>query len=154
MIDAMGLKARTAARILAGCSREKKDTAISLLADYLETYPEPVLAANELDLEAGRRNGLSSALIDRLMFNPNRLAGMASGLRTVAAATDPVGEIFEAQHLTNGLRVHKRRVPLGVIGVIYEARPNVTIDVAGLMIKPGMQPSCAAAAKLSIRTWR
>jgi glutamate-5-semialdehyde dehydrogenase len=137
MITEMGQRARIAARILAGCSREQKDQAIFNLADQLETWQEPVLEANGIDMNEARRNGLSGALIDRLWLNPERLSGMARDLRSVAGATDPVGELFEKQELANGLRVHKQRVPLGVIGVIYEARPNVTIDVAGLMIKTG-----------------
>ncbi len=137
MIQDMGRKARAAARILAGCSREQKDRAILELADSLERSQEDVLAANAIDLEAARVSGLSGALLDRLLLNPERISGMASDLRSLAGMADPVGEIFEGGTLANGLRVHKRRVPLGVIGVIYEARPNVTVDVAGLAIKTG-----------------
>ncbi len=137
MIQEMGRKARAAARILAGCSREQKDRAILELADSLERSQEDVLAANAVDLEAARDAGLSGALIDRLLLNPERIFGMASDLRSLAGMADPVGEIFETGTLANGLRVHKRRVPLGVIGIIYEARPNVTVDVAGLAIKTG-----------------
>jgi glutamate-5-semialdehyde dehydrogenase len=137
MMIEMGNKARASARILAGSSGGQKDRAILSLADSLERSQDAVLIANDVDLKSTRNKGLAEALIDRLMLNPARLSGMANDLRNVAAMVDPVGEIFEQQTLANGLRVHKRRVPLGVIGVIYEARPNVTIDIAALAIKTG-----------------
>jgi len=137
MIQEMGRKAKASARILSGCSREQKDRAILELAESLERFQDEVLAANKVDLKAATEKGLAEALLDRLLLNPGRLSGMANGLRSLAGMGDPVGEIFEAQTLANGLRVHKRRVPLGVIGIIYEARPNVTVDVAGLAIKTG-----------------
>jgi glutamate-5-semialdehyde dehydrogenase len=95
------------------------------------------LAANTLDIADGRQAGLSPAMIDRLMLNQERLAGMAADLRSVASMPDPLGEVFDQSVLPNGLRVHRQRVPIGVLGVIYESRPNVTVDVAGLAIKTG-----------------
>lgn len=108
-----------------------------MLADMLGERQAEILAANKKDISAGVEQSLSEALLDRLALNPARLSGMASDLRHVAEMNDPVGEIFDSSVLPNGLQVHKQRVPIGVLGVIYEARPNVTIDIAGLAIKTG-----------------
>ena len=133
----IGERARAAARQLAHAPTEQKTRALLALAERLETAGAEILEANGQDVLAARAAGLGPALLDRLTLDATRLAGIAADLRRVAALPDPVGEIFDATTLPNGLRVHKRRVPLGVLGVIYEARPNVTIDIAGLALKTG-----------------
>ena len=130
-------KARSAASELARASTEIKNTAILTIADEMDTHQAEILAANEQDLAAGRKAGLTPALLDRLMLNPSRLKSIAADLRSVADLPDPVGEHFDESTLPNGIHLRKQRVPLGVLGVIYEARPNVTIDVAGLALKTG-----------------
>ena len=132
-----GARARKASRALAKLSSYVKDQALNGIADGLKARQEEILAANEQDLEAGRQAGLSDALMDRLVLDPARLEGMAAGVRSVAALPDPVGETFDVRELPNGLRVGKRRVPLGVIGAIYESRPDVTVDIAVLCVKSG-----------------
>lgn len=134
---AIGERARAAARQLAHAPSEQKTHALVALAERLETTGAEILQANCQDVLAARAAGLGPALLDRLTLDAARLAGIAADLRRVAALPDPVGEVFDATTLPNGLRVHKRRVPLGVLGVIYEARPNVTIDIAGLALKTG-----------------
>ena len=133
----MGQAARAAARALARANNTARCTALETLAASLLTEQAEVLAANAGDVAAARTNGLTEALIDRLTLTPARLAGMAADLRTIIALPDPLGEVFDARTLPNGLRVHRQRVPIGVLGVIYESRPNVTIDVAGLAIRTG-----------------
>ncbi len=133
----LGKQARAASRALALASSERKNRALLAIADCLLENTGDVLAANALDLEAGRQAGLSEALLDRLMLNEKRVRGMAADLRAVAALADPVGEVFEEADLENGLHYRKVRVAVGVLGVIYEARPNVTLDVSGLAIKSG-----------------
>jgi glutamate-5-semialdehyde dehydrogenase len=137
MLIEMGQKAKRAARTLARLTTEQKNAALHCLADALIAEQQEILAANAMDVEAGKANGLSDSLIDRLLLNESRLAGIADSLRQVASLPDPVGETFEEGTLPNGLQVRKQRVPLGVLGVIYEARPNVTVDVAGLALKSG-----------------
>ncbi len=136
-LDEMGARAKAAAHQLAQASRGQKDATLLNLAGLLLAQSVSILDANHQDVEAGARAGLTPALLDRLTLNAARLEGMAADLRKVAGLPDPAGEIFESAVLPNGLRVHKQRVPLGVLGVIYEARPNVTIDVAGLALKTG-----------------
>lgn len=136
-MEQIGKQARSASRQLARLSSERKNAALLAIADGLQAASGEILAANANDIAAGKKAGLTAALLDRLSLNPARLEGIISDLRGVVRLPDPVGEIFEAQTLPNGLRVHKQRVPLGVLAVIYEARPNVTIDVAGLAIKTG-----------------
>jgi glutamate-5-semialdehyde dehydrogenase len=133
-MNEIGKQARQAARLLATATTEKKRRALHLLADRLGTNADEILNANQQDLEAARANGLSPALLDRLMLNPSRLGGMAADLCSLADLDDPIGKIIEEKSLPNGLQTRKVRVPLGVVGVIYEARPNVTIDVAGIAI--------------------
>jgi glutamate-5-semialdehyde dehydrogenase len=133
----MGQRAKAAARQLARATTDQKNIALVALADRLWAARADVLAANAIDVEAAKANGLSEAMIDRLLLNEKRLEGIAADQRHVATLLDPVGEIFEASALPNGLKIHKQRVPLGVLGVIYEARPNVTMDVAGLTLKTG-----------------
>jgi glutamate-5-semialdehyde dehydrogenase len=137
MLLEMGQKAKRAARILARLTTAQKNAALHLMADALLADQSAILAANALDVEAGKANGLTASLIDRLLLNESRLAGIAEGLRQVAALPDPVGERFDEATQANGLKIRKQRVPLGVLGVIYEARPNVTVDVAGLALKSG-----------------
>ena len=136
-LDLIGKNARKAARQLALASTVKKDNFLNLLADFLLSGMDSILAANSLDVADGQEDGLSPALIDRLTLNPTRLQAIASDLRKVTGLPDPVGEQFDASILQNGLKIHKQRVPLGVIAAIYEARPNVTIDIIGLAIKTG-----------------
>lgn len=142
MLTELGKKARLASRQLARLTTDQKNAALHAMADALIADRDTILAANAEDIAAGKtgasgRSPLPAALIDRLMLNEARLAGVADGLRSVADLPDPVGEIFDAGTLPNGLQVRKQRVPLGVLGVIYEARPNVTVDVAGLALKSG-----------------
>lgn len=132
----LGQNAKTASRALAKASTTLKNAALLAIADALESHEEAILRANALDMEAARVAGISEAMLDRLSLK-GRLRGIAADTRKVAELPDPVGEIFERQTLPNGLNVHKRRTPLGVVGVIYEARPNVTVDVAALTLKTG-----------------
>lgn len=132
----MGKTARAASRALARATTAQKNAALLAIADALETNSEAILAANAQDMEDARAAELSAAMLDRLSL-ANRLPGIAADTRHVAALPDPVGEVFDASTLDNGLQVEKRRTPLGVLGVIYEARPNVTVDVSALAIKSG-----------------
>jgi glutamate-5-semialdehyde dehydrogenase len=134
---AMGKAARAASRKLATLTADEKNHALLAIADELEAQAETVLAQNALDIAAGRVKGLSEALLDRLLLTEKRLAVLAADSRKVATLPDPVGSEFDARLLPNGLRLSRRRIPVGVIGVIYEARPNVTIDIATLCLKTG-----------------
>jgi glutamate-5-semialdehyde dehydrogenase len=131
------LRARGAARILAATSTATKDRALHAIADALEARTPEILEANARDLEAGRESGLSDSLMDRLALDEARIRAIADGVRKIAALPDPVGEVVEGRRLPNGLDVRKTLVPLGVIAVVYEARPNVTIDAAALCLKSG-----------------
>ncbi|MBM4422699.1 MAG: glutamate-5-semialdehyde dehydrogenase [Chloroflexi bacterium] len=133
----IGLRARAASKQIARAPTEIKNQTLLSLAGRLWDSRADILAANALDIADATAAGLDAALIDRLTLNETRLKGIADDLRRVAELPDPVGEIFDATTLPNGLKLHKQRVPLGVLGVIYESRPNVTIDVAGLAIKTG-----------------
>jgi glutamate-5-semialdehyde dehydrogenase len=133
----MAKSARAAGRRMAEATSEQKSAVLVDLAERLTNQNAAILTANRRDSEQARQNGLPEALLDRLMLDQIRLQGMADDLRKVARLPDPVGEIFEAENLPNGLHVTKQRVPLGVLAVIYEARPNVTVDIAGLAIKTG-----------------
>lgn len=135
MLEQMGIKARAASKKLALAPEKQKKDALIGIADRIWAGRERVLAANREDFSAAA--GLPEAMVDRLMLNEKRLEGILDELRAVAALPDPAGEVFEEQTLPNGLRIHKQRVPLGVLAVIYEARPNVTVDIAGLAIKSG-----------------
>ena len=137
MLTDLGKRARLASRTLARLTTTQKNTALHNLAEALIADQQAILTANAQDVESGKANGLSDSLIDRLMLNESRLADIADSLRIVANLPDPVGEVFDESTQPNGLRIRKQRVPLGVIGVIYEARPNVTVDVAGLALKSG-----------------
>ena len=131
------LAARTASRALATMSTADKDAALLKVADALEERAPEILEANARDLEAGRESGLSDALMDRLALDPTRISVIADAVRSIAALPDPVGEVIDGHRLPNGLDVRKVRVPLGVIAVVYEARPNVTVDAAALCLKSG-----------------
>jgi glutamate-5-semialdehyde dehydrogenase len=136
MID-LGKRARAAAKTIANTPADKKNRALLALADILGKDREPILKANTRDVAAATSAGLTPALIDRLALTPARLDGIAADLRKVAGLPDPVGERFDETVQPNGLTLWKQRVPIGVLGVIYESRPNVTIDVAGLAVKTG-----------------
>ncbi|MGB3703655.1 MAG: glutamate-5-semialdehyde dehydrogenase [Anaerolineales bacterium] len=136
-MEELGVSAQKASGHLAKATSEQKNDVLIRLADLLLSRDEKIFTANEVDVSAGKEAGLSEALLDRLTLNPSRLSGILDDLRRVAEMPDPVGEIFEQTVLPNGLQVRKQRVPIGVLGVIYEARPNVTIDIAGLAIKTG-----------------
>ena len=129
--------AREAARALATLDTATKDAALHAIANALAARAPEILDANARDLEEGRESGLSDALLDRLALNPARLQAMGEGVRQVAALPDPVGEVVDGSRLPNGLQVRKVRVPLGVVAVVYEARPNVTIDAVALCLKSG-----------------
>ncbi|MBE2235060.1 MAG: glutamate-5-semialdehyde dehydrogenase, partial [Anaerolinea sp.] len=133
----LGQRAKAAGRLLARASTAQKNAALQAIADGLERDQAPILAANGLDVADGQAAGLSPALLDRLLLDEERLAGIAADTRSVAALPDPVGQEFDGRVLPNGLRIARRRTPLGVLGVIYEARPNVTIDIAALSLKTG-----------------
>jgi glutamate-5-semialdehyde dehydrogenase len=131
------LAARDASRSLAALPTGTKDAALHAIADALGARTAEILEANARDMEAGRANGLDAALLDRLALDEGRIKAMAGGVRAIAALPDPVGEVIDGQRLRNGLDVAKVRVPLGVVAVVYEARPNVTIDAAALCLKSG-----------------
>jgi len=129
--------ARTAARTLALLSRAEKDAALRAIADAIDAGTAKIVAANEEDLERGRGGGMPESLLDRLRLDGARVAAVAQALRDVAGLPDPVGEIVRGSTLPNGLQIRQVRVPMGVVGMIYEARPNVTVDAAGLGLKSG-----------------
>jgi glutamate-5-semialdehyde dehydrogenase len=136
-LEAMGKLARQSSRLLMQASSAQKDNALKGIVAHLWAQRDLILEANDLDVSAATQAGLTPALIDRLTLNESRLSGIIADLITVSNLPDPVGERFEETILENGLQVRKQRVPLGVLAVIYEARPNVTIDVAGLALKSG-----------------
>lgn len=131
------LKAKAAARRMGMLTTEQKNEALALMADALVAESAAILAANAEDLERGRREGTSESLLDRLALNEKRIAGIAEGLRQIVDLPDPVGLLLEETTRPNGLLIRKYSVPLGVIGIVYEARPNVTVDAAGLCLKSG-----------------
>ena len=136
-LETLGKQAREASRELARLPARVKDLALRNVADGLASQSDEILAANEKDIQAGRRDGLSDSILDRLLLNAERLSALADDVRAVAALPDPLGESFDVRELPNGLKAGKRRVPLGVVGAIYENRPNVTIDIAVLCLKSG-----------------
>lgn len=133
----MGECARNASRKIANASPELKNGWLTAMADALEKDAEKLIAANEVDMKNGAAKGLSSAMLDRLKLDPKRVKAMADGLRHVVTLPDPAGEILSTTTRPNGIRIDKVSVPLGVIGFIYESRPNVTVDAAGLCLKAG-----------------
>ncbi|EIX9414156.1 TPA: glutamate-5-semialdehyde dehydrogenase [Klebsiella pneumoniae] len=150
MLEQMGIAAKAASWQLALLSSREKNQVLENIADYLEAQTDDILRANAEDLAEARANGLSEAMLDRLALTPARLSGIASDVRQVCNLADPVGQVIDGGLLDSGLRIERRRVPLGVIGVIYEARPNVTVDVASLCLKTGN----AAILRGGKETWR
>ena len=135
-LQRMGEKAKEAARFLA-CAGARKDKALRAMADALVAHTEQILEANREDLEAARANGMRETMLDRLALTESRIASMAEGVRQVAAQADPIGEVVSGGVRPNGMRIRRVRVPLGVVGMIYESRPNVTADAAALCLKAG-----------------
>ena len=136
-LEEKGKAAKAASKKLAFLSTEIKNRALLNIAEALIDKLNEILIANKIDYEKAKASGMSEAMLDRLMLSPSRLDGIAQDTRTVAALPDPVGEVFEMRTLPNGLQISKKRVPLGVIGAIYESRPNVTIDISSLCLKSG-----------------
>ncbi len=136
-IKAIGARARVGSRALAKASTHAKNLALGYIADALVENTDLIVEANQKDYRGAKDAGASSAILDRLLLDAERIKGMAEGVRGIAALPDPIGQTLEGRVLPNGLRVAKRRVPLGVIGTIYESRPDVTIDIAALCIKSG-----------------
>ena len=149
-VRAVAERAKVASRRLATATRATKDAALRAMADALVAATPEIVAANAVDLERGRAAGTSAGLLDRLALTPERIVAIADALRELAALPDPVGEVVRGQTLPNGLRMRQVRVPMGVVGMIYEARPNVTVDAAGLALKSGnaviLRGGSAAAA--------
>jgi len=133
----VGMRARRAAVLMSRAETAAKDAALLAMAMGVEQARDRLIEENKKDLDAGRRDGLDDASLDRLTLNAERIAGMAEGLRQIAALSDPVGEITDLKYRPSGIQVGRMRVPLGVIGIIYESRPNVTADAAGLCLKSG-----------------
>lgn len=133
----LGARARVAARTLAMASTEEKNHALLAIADDLAAQSESLMQENRKDLDAGAAKGLDDALLDRLALTPDRIAGMIDGLRQIASLPDPIGQIFDMNFRPSGIQVGRMRVPLGVVGIIYESRPNVTADAAALCLKSG-----------------
>lgn len=137
MMDALGANARRAFRVLGESDNATRNLALNASADAIEAATATILEANSKDVEAGRERGLSDAMIDRLALDEQRLVGIANGLRDIAALDDPIQKVDDEWERPNGLRIQRVTVPLGVIGIIYESRPNVTADAAGLCVKSG-----------------
>ncbi len=150
-LETKGRAARAAAPGLARTPSAVKDRALLNVAEALEAQAGRIVEANQLDLQAGRDSGLSAALMDRLMLDAGRIAGMAAGVREIAALPDPVGQEIERYTRPDGLIVTRRRTPLGVVGVIYESRPNVTVDIAALCFKAG-DPCILRGGKEAVHT--
>lgn len=150
MLEQMGIAAKAASYKLALLSSREKNRVLEKIADYLEAQSKEIILANEQDVAEARSNGLSEALLDRLALTTARLKAIADDVRQVCKLADPVGQVMDGGLLDSGLRIERRRVPLGVIGVIYEARPNVTVDVASLCLKTGN----AAILRGGKETWR
>lgn len=136
-MQGLGLRARQASRVIARATTAVKNHALLATADAIEAAASQLAEANELDLQAGRDNGLDAAMLDRLALTPARIQAMLEGLRQVAALDDPIGAIRDMKFLPSGIQVGRMRVPLGVIGIIYESRPNVTVEAASLCLKSG-----------------
>jgi glutamate-5-semialdehyde dehydrogenase len=137
MLEQIGQRAAAASRILAQATTAEKNEALLAIARRIEQETQTILSANEADLEAGSKNGLSSAMLDRARLDPKRIHTIAHSVREVVDLRDPVGETLKEWSRPNGLKIIKRRVPIGVIGIIYESRPNVTSDAASLCLKAG-----------------
>ena len=137
MINQIGKLAKQASYQLAQCPTKIKNQALISIADLLEQSSQSILEANQKDIAIAKNQGLSEAMLDRLLLTPERLSSIANDVRKVVSLTDPIGQTIDGSVLENGLKLQRHRVPLGVIGVIYEARPNVTIDIAALCLKTG-----------------
>jgi glutamate-5-semialdehyde dehydrogenase len=135
MLKEMGMRAKEAATSLSMLSNDEKNRLLDKIAINLKKNEDAILEQNSIDVEAGKLNGLSEGLIDRLRLNSKRIDSMIEGIRTIMALEDPVGEVLGMKTMQNGLIIGKKRVPLGVVGIIYEARPNVTVDTAALCLK-------------------
>ena len=142
-MNEMGARARAAASVLAYASPEAKTKALLTAADAMVAATDHIIAENAKDLDFGRAKGLTDAMMDRLMLDAGRIAAMAEGLRTIAGQDDPVGEVIAEWDQPTGLHIRRVRTPLGVIGVIYESRPNVTADAGALCLKSGNRLFCA-----------
>lgn len=136
-IEVLGKRAKEAAKELAALDTYKKNRALNFVADALEFCEEEILESNEIDLENGRKNGMSKAMLDRLALTSERIKNMAEGIRQIVQLEDPIGEVLSMKKKENGLMIGQKRVPLGVIGIIYESRPNVTADAFALCFKAG-----------------
>ncbi|EPP5637912.1 gamma-glutamyl-phosphate reductase, partial [Vibrio cholerae] len=136
-LTVLGKAAKAASFQLATASTAQKNQALAIMAEQLEAQSASILAANAKDIALGREAGLSDAMLDRLLLNESRLQAIANDVRNVIKLNDPVGSEIDSRVLENGMSLARRRVPLGVVGVIYEARPNVTIDIAALCLKTG-----------------
>ena len=130
-------EAKAASKKMAHLSADTKNRALHAIADEIVVCEPEILAANRRDYASGEKTGMSAAMLDRLLLTPDRIGSISEDVRAVAALPDPVGETFEMRTLPNGLQIGKRRVPLGVIGAIYESRPNVTVDISALCLKSG-----------------
>jgi glutamate-5-semialdehyde dehydrogenase len=137
LIGAAALRARSAARVLRTLPTDVKDAALAAMADALVERTDEVLAANAADVDAAAADGTPESVLDRLRLDAGRVAGVAAALRDLVALPDPVGDVVRGSRLPNGLQLRQVRVPLGVVGIVYEARPNVTVDAAGLCLKSG-----------------
>jgi glutamate-5-semialdehyde dehydrogenase len=137
VLEQIGERAASASRVLSQATTAEKNEALLAIARRIEEETPAILAANEADLEVGVRNGIGSAMLDRARLDPKRIQTIARSVREVVHLTDPVGEVLRAWSRPNGLKISKRRVPIGVIGIIYESRPNVTSDAASLCLKAG-----------------
>lgn len=136
-IQNLGINAKQAAPFLVSCGTKTKNAILSEISKRLRGNVSEIISANKLDIENARKNGMSESLIDRLTLNEKRVEGIAEGVDKVAALSDPTGEVLGGKELPNGLKIIKKRVPIGVIGIIFESRPNVTVDAAALCLKAG-----------------
>lgn len=136
-MQTLGANAREASRVVARANTEQKNSALLAMAELIDADRDAITEANQKDLEAGKARGLDDAMLDRLALTPERIDGMIEGLRQVAALPDPVGDVSDMRFLPSGIQLGKMRVPLGVIGIIYESRPNVTVEAASLCLKSG-----------------
>lgn len=149
--------AKQTAAVLGKLTTNEKNKALLEMADALIARASDIMEANAEDLRRGKENGTSSSLLDRLALNEERIRGIAEGLRQIVELPDPIGDTLETIERPNGLHIVKKRVPLGVIGIIYEARPNVTVDAAGLCLKTGNAVVLRGAPPLSrptAKSWR
>ncbi|OCG32830.1 glutamate-5-semialdehyde dehydrogenase [Gilliamella sp. Choc3-5] len=137
MLQQIGKAAKLASYQLAQCPTSTKNKALTIIADLLEEHSATILAANKEDIKLAKEQELNEAILDRLLLTPKRLSSITNDVRKIISLTDPIGQIIDGSTLENGLKLHRHRVPLGVIGAIYEARPNVTIDIAALCLKTG-----------------